>query len=265
MGEGGIERAVFLADPRSLGEVDRSFDRLYFGNETCPWRLPTRRELRLAYDAARGLDMAFTLVTPLLDDAALGRALALLEELDGLGPGEVIVNDVGLLEEISRRGWEGEVGLGRLLTRQRRGAGWKRPLPGEEGAADYLRRSSLESEKMVAWMGTRYGVRRFEIDDLPQGVRVGDLPGDVRLSLYRPFAILTVTRLCPWNFDGRRWRSGEGCGAPCREGRLVLNPGEGGAPILMGGCAQFLKVEEGGEADSLSAVDRLVIQPGLPA
>jgi len=265
MAERGIERAVFLADPRGLSGVDRSFDRLYFGNETCPWRLPTRRELRLAFEAARDLDMAFTLVTPLLDDGGLGRALALLEELDRLGPAEIVVNDVGLLEEISRRGREEAVGLGRLLTRQRRGAGWKGPLPREEGAADYLRRSGLESEKMVAWMGSRYGVRRFEIDDLPQGVRIGPLPDDVRVSLYRPYSILTVTRLCPWTFDGRRWRRGEGCAAPCRESSLILTPEEGGAPILMGGCAQFLKVEEKGGVPPIAAVDRIVTQPGLPA
>jgi len=258
------ERAVFVTEIDALPEGLEGFDRLYYGHETCPWRLPDRRELKRAREEAARLGMSFTLVTPTLDEHALDMVSALIDDLDGDEGAEIVVNDVGLLEELSRRGRRGTVVVGRLLTRQRRGAGWRGSLPAEDEAAGYLMGSSLESPRLVEWFRSRYGIRRFEIDDLLQGVRVGPLPGDVRLSVYSPYVVLTVTRLCPWTFDGRRWRRSEGCSAPCRGSRLVLEAEEGGAPIHMGGCAQFLKREDG-EIFSAPAVDRVVIQPRIPA
>jgi hypothetical protein len=258
-----MEKAVFVAELERL-PPGGGYDRLYVGSEFCAWRLPSPAELRQALAAAGERGMAFSLVTPFLDEPGLARALALVRALPADGPAEVVANDLGLLEAVRRAGWNGTLVAGRLLTRQRRGPGFQAPVGASPGALAALRGSALDSPPFVGLLGEAYGVRRFEIDDLPQGVAVGDLPEGVRLSVYRPWILVTATRNCPWAFDGRRWRREDGCPRPCRGGTLRLEPEQGGRHLIMGGCAQFLEV---GTAPGYAglAVDREVWQPEVPA
>ncbi len=255
------ERALYVTELETLELLAWDWDRLYFGHETCPWRLPTRPLLRKALAKARADKKPFTLVTPVLDDRGLKRALSLLGELGG--EDELVVNDLGLLRAARAEGWDGQIALGRLLTRQRRGGGWRSELPAEPGAASYLRGCSLDSPGTARFFRSRYGVTRFEVDDLAQGVRLPSLGRDYRFSLYTPYSIMTLTSLCPWIFDGRGWGREGGCAAPCRGAHLVLEPEEGGEALLMAGCAQFL--ETGGGGRRVRGVDRVVFQPRLPA
>lgn len=258
-----MERAVFIAALDRL-PPGAEFDRLYLGNEFCAWRLPSPAELRRALAAARDRGLAFSLVTPFLDERGLARTLALLRELPADGVTEVVANDLGLLDAVRREGWGGTLVAGRLLTRQRRGPGFQDPVAASADALAALQGSALDAPPFVSLLGEAYGVRRFELDDLPQGVAVGALPDGIRLSVYRPWILVTATRNCPWAFDGRRWPREDGCPRPCRGGQLLLEPEQGGRHLTMGGCAQFLHV---GIAAGYAgpAVDRVVWQPEVPA
>jgi hypothetical protein len=262
MREGGVKRAVYLTDLPDRDLPAEGYGRLYFGHEFCPYRLPSRARVKEMRREAAGRGMAFTLVTPRFDEDDTDRVVRLVDILEPTD--EIVVNDVGLLEVLRRRAWKGPVAVGRLLTKQRRGAAWKGDLPVEEGALRYLRGSSLDSPGFAAFFLGRYGVRRFEVDNLIQGVAVGELPEGVSLSLYHPWLFLTLTRHCPWRFDGRSWSAGEGCAAPCRRDMLSLVPRMGGREIVMGSMAQFLF----NDTDTLyegPAVDRVVFMPGTPA
>jgi hypothetical protein len=283
-----VERAVFVSDLDRLPPDEEGNDRLYLGSEFCAWRLPGERGLREALEAAARRGMAFSLVTPFLDEPGLAATLALIRALPEAPEIEVVANDLGLIEELRASGWRGTLVAGRLLTRQRRGPGFQSfgEIPAE--ALEALRGSALDSPAFVALLVERYGVRRFELDDLVQGVAVPPLPPDVRLSLYRPFLLVTATRNCPWVFDGRTWDRTRGCARPCRGQALRLEPessekgtdlfssprsGHGfgsegenrSVPIslLLGGCAQFL--EHRSEAPLPPGVDRIVRQPEIPA
>lgn len=257
-----VERAVYLTDLADREVPEEGYGRLYFGHEFCPYRLPSRARVRHMRREAQERGMAFTLVTPRFDEDDTDQIVRLVDTLE---PGdEIVVNDVGLLEMLRRRAWKGPVVVGRLLTKQRRGAAWKGDLPVEEGALRYLRGSSLDSPGFAAFFLERYGVRRFEIDNLIQGVETGKLPEGVSLSVYHPWLFLTLTRHCPWRFDGRSWTAGEGCAAPCRDDMLSLVPRRGGREIVMGSMAQFLFNELDTVYDG-PAVDRTVFMPGAPA
>jgi len=258
-----MERAIFVTEADTIGDFLPGEERVYFGHEFCHWRVAGRGQVEETRRRAAAAGAAFTLVTPALDEEGLARMTKIVEALSPEEGDEVVANDVGLLERLSKEGWPGPVTVGRVLTRQRRGAGWKEGSPGTGAALRYLRGSSLDSPGFVEWFHDRYGVRRFEIDNLLQGVEVGALPGDVRLSVYYPYLFLTAMSLCPWTFDGRRWRRGEGCPA-CRGQVLELRPEKGGRPILMGGGVQFLENDSGVIYDG-PGVDRLVRQPRIPA
>jgi hypothetical protein len=261
MSERGISRSVFLTRPGDLESIADGYERLYFGHEFCPWLLPGPRRLERVRQAAADRGLSFTLVTPHLGESGLEPVRALVKVLAPREGDELVVNDVGLFELVAAEKWEGTMAAGRLLTRQRRGAGWKGSLPSGAGDARYLRGSSLDSPHFVDLLRDRYGVKRFEIDNLIQGVEVGELPDDVHISVYYPYLFLTATALCPWTFDGSRWRRGERCPA-CDEEVLELTPEGGGRRILMAGGVQYL---ENTDANVYTgpAVDRLIHQPVL--
>lgn len=258
-----MERAVFVPDIERLPPPDDSYDRLYLGSEFCVWRLPGVREIHEAVAAATGRGMGFSLVTPFLDEPGLTRTLDLVRALPDNPAIEIIVNDLGLVEELQKARWKGTVVAGRLLTRQRRGPGFQSfgEVPPEAAAA--LRGSALDSPAFVELLGSTYGVKRFELDDLVQGVSVPVLPAGVSLSLYRPYLLVTATRNCPWIFDGRTWDRSHGCPRPCREKALRLVPVQVAGSLFLGGCAQFL--EHRSDAQPPPGVDRIVWQPGIPA
>ena len=260
-----MERAVFVPDIERLSPAGGPYDRLYLGSEFCPWRLPSARELHEALAAATRRGMSFSLVTPFLDEPGLALTLALIRALPEDPATEIIANDLGLIEALRAAGWKGTIVAGRLLTRQRRGPGFQSfgDVPSEAAAA--LRGSALDSPAFVELLGSVYGVKRFELDDLVQGLSVPALPAGVSLSLYRPYLLVTATRNCPWVFDGQTWGHGHGCARPCRAQALRLSPAaqNGEQPLLLGGCAQFL--EHRSDAKPPHGVDRTVWQPGIPS
>jgi len=253
------ERAVFVPDLDRL-PAGEPLDRLYLGTEFCAWRLPSPGQLAAGLEAAAALGAGFSLVTPFLDEGGLARAAALVRALPE--EAELVANDPGLLETVLEAGWKGTLVAGRLLTKQRRGPGVQDPVHATPEALAALRGSALDSAPLVAWLHETYGVHRFEVDELAQGTTVPELPPGVGVSIYRPWALVTATRNCPWVFDGRSWDRSGGCARPCRGRHLDLLPAEGGRPLVLGGCAQFLRTTEG---PLPTGVDRVVWQPGIPA
>jgi len=219
-----LERAVFVPDLDRLPPPGEPYERLYLGSEFCVWRLPAARELHEALAAAAARGLGFSLVTPFLDEPGLTRTLELIQQVPPDAATEVVANDLGLIESLRAAGWRGTIVAGRLLTRQRRGPGFQSfgDIPPEAAVA--LRGSVLDSPAFVELLGTEYSVKRFELDDLVQGVSVPALPAGVSLSLYRPYMLVTATRNCPWVFDGRTWDRSNGCGRPCRKQAIRLVP-----------------------------------------
>ncbi len=225
-----MERAVFVPDLDRLPAPGEVCDRLYLGSEFCAWRMPGEQELRAALAVAKRSVMGFSLVTPFLDEPGLTRALSLVRALPDDPTIEVIANDLGLIEALRAAGWRGSLVAGRLLSRQRRGPGFQSfgDIPPQASAA--LRGSALDAPAFVELLRSGYGVKRFELDDLVQGVSVPALPADVSLSLYRPYLLVTATRNCPWIFNGRTWDRGHGCARSCRGRTLRLMSGAEKAP-----------------------------------
>jgi hypothetical protein len=258
---GKPDRALYAVGAAVYEGATKGYHRLYLGHEFCPWLLPGLGELERARRTARERGLSFTLVTPVLREGDLTGAAKLLEGLVPDDGDEVVVNDVGLFEVMKREGWDGAVAAGRVLSRQRRGAGWRPWVPAGDKDKRFLKGSALDTPYLVEWLRDTYGVHRFEIDNLIQGVEVRALPSDVRLSVYHPYLFLSATSHCPWTFDGKRWRRGEQC--PVCDGKVLeLQPEEGGRKIFLAGGVIYL------ENDSPAiycgrGVDRWVHQPQL--
>jgi hypothetical protein len=262
--ETGVERAVFVAERARIPAAAEGYVRLYLGSEFCWQRLPDADAVPALVREAASRGMAFTLVTPLLDEEGLEATLRVVAALPAEAGVEVVANDVGLLQALAREQWAGTLVAGRLLTRQRRGPGFRRhgdPPPEAEAA---LRRSVVDAPAFVARLAERYGVRRFELDDLVQGVELEAPPPGISYSIYHPWLFVAVSRRCPWRFDGKRWRTRSECVAPCRGRVMELVPEEAGATLAVGGCAQYLR-NEGTVVYAGPGVNRHVILPAVPA
>ena len=116
-----MEKAIFITNPANLKYYKPGFSRIYFGSEFCQTLIPTVESLERALDFARSKNLEFSFVTPFVTESGL----YCLEEIFGFLESrvencEVIVNDWGVLEVLSRRYKGFVLSLGRLLTRQGR-------------------------------------------------------------------------------------------------------------------------------------------------
>jgi hypothetical protein len=193
--------------------------------------------------------MAFTLVTPWLDDMALTDMAALLRGLPDSRGLEVVVNDWGLLRLIRREGIPVEPVLGRLLVR----GGPVANAAG--GGAGIIPAGNLDAPGFLELL-TSLGVRRVETDGLapPPSVRVA---GGPVLTRHLGVSFVTLTRRCPWRFDGSRWETGP-CSRPCLSGLFTLAR-EDGLAVIHDGNAQFVRT---GDPDMTGGgFDRVVFHP----
>lgn len=254
-------RATGAEELRHWGEG--SWEGLSFGAEFCPRRLPAPEEVAeaAALCAARGA--AFSLVTPVVRQAAFERTALWLEELARLLPGgEWVANDWGLLEWARDRGLGLRAVAGRLLGRQRRDAR-AADLASEAGLQDRSAlRGSLWDDPDSASLLAAFDVARVELDLLLQGVRAPALPPGVKLSVCGPWLPVTLSPSCPWTSDPVR------CARPCREHpAAVLRNEESAVPLWSRGNALFVRVDGPPPGEAVLAglgADRLVWSPEIP-
>lgn len=207
------ERAVLVpAFAPELAGASGPCDRIYLGSETCEELIPTAQQVRRISETAEG--RAITLVTPPCTDEGLERIGRLLGSLpDDM---EVIFNDWGVLDLL---GGGFRPVLGRLLLTVRRGfrrAGLER-LSAE--MLSFVRHSNLASPELQAFL-LEIGVRRVELDNVVQGLELR-LDGAIRASLYVPYVYVASGRKCLFHRiatgSDETYRSGSGCGRPCRD------------------------------------------------
>ncbi|MDF1561697.1 MAG: class I SAM-dependent methyltransferase [Deltaproteobacteria bacterium] len=216
-----MEQALFVSCLDDLRHAHtRRYDRIYFGVEVCHWLMPSPLQLRSALDFAKLQGLPLTLVTPVLPEVGLERVRPLLALLP---PGsEVVVNDLGLIPDVSEAGHHPL--LGRILLKVKRD-----PRIGAEdlehpGLAAHLRASNVTNHAFQALLRS-LGIQRIELDNVQQGYDL-DLPDDLRTSLYRPYVSAAVTRRCGLNFsEGNTdllWRDGS-CREHCQETQLEVS------------------------------------------
>ena len=121
--------------------------RLYVGDEFCPSRLPTLKELKSFLAFAHDSELGFTLLTPFFTDKDLEKherlfdCLVQEDPVPEMGPVEIVVNDLGLMQYLGSKTPFLSLAAGRLLNR-----GFKDPrAPAALHSPDPGRRSSPAS------------------------------------------------------------------------------------------------------------------------
>ncbi|MEW6088831.1 MAG: hypothetical protein AB1498_11080 [bacterium] len=255
-----IEKAVYCNDVSILKKIKKKnkFSRIYFGEEFCPFRLPTKEDLESVIKYARKNKLQFTFVTPWLTDDALARVRGLLEVVP-FGS-EVVINDYGLLLALKREKNNFIPVLGRLLNGQIRGlrANYERRL------TKNILKNFQSCHPQIETLADFYknnGINRIELDNLPQGIKTGFENKRFSGSLYYPYGYITVTRFCPYIILKNRFNlifSIKKCNKTCLKSIFPMENKETDRKIFVIGNSHFFKNNNIPKNLSELGIDRLV-------
>lgn len=249
-----MEQALFLSRP---AELTGAYTRLHYGAEFCPWNLSPAHDILAMRRACRDAGWRFSLVTPVVDEAAYTHLLRLLEkvlpELDA--DDEVVVNDLGSIESVRALRDDLTLVVGRALSGQKRGPQIL-DLELNDAQRDYFRQGtwySSANRELLAGLG----IARIELDNLFQGLAA--LPAGLSGTLHTPYAMVTSSGTCPFREHAEKGS----CPAPCGEVMVLTTP-ESQVPLYQGGNTQFAKLESLPENLDTLGIDRVVYHPFLP-
>jgi len=149
-----IEKAVRITSPMGLtaGNV-KGFDRIYFGNETCPARFPESSDIDFFLRFIELQKISGTILTPVISERFLD---SISDSLSRLPSGfEIVFNDFGLFHRFSHGNFTPL--MGRMLI----------PLKKDTAispASDH-ELLSIYNEEYFCFM-TNLGFQRFELDNI---------------------------------------------------------------------------------------------------
>jgi len=257
--------------------------RLYFGQEFCEHLIPSCDDLEKALSVARESGLHFTYVTGYVTDDGLAvtrRNLAWLAEHSP--DSEVVVNDWGVLAMLAEEFPTLQPVLGRLQIKQQRMARFTTKAPqvsmrgvnapeadvlGRQIAA--LRRLNLSiPEYRQRLQGL--GVKRFDLDIVPQGVEIPAGAWGFGVSCYYPWGYVTGSRNCytAGMLDPRRSYvvTGARCPAPCRRMNRGAKIKHFPQPPVQRGNSVFIYHTQYATPywNGDIPIDRIVFEPWIP-
>jgi len=187
-----LDRAAllsFLDDPM-LGELlprDARASHLYFGSEYCEHLFPDERDLTNAQAQAERLGLRLVLPTPIANDALVDRIAATLAAQPATT--EVIVNDWGVAERLSREFPEHALSAGRQLAKMIKdprvpAPAWNAVYPNNVASGAYAR------------MLSRFAIGRVELDIPPFAGPDLFAIDSLALAVWAPYAYIAKGRIC---------------------------------------------------------------------
>lgn len=270
-----LERGAFEAALEALLPGDeRKAQRLYLGNEFCPYLAWTPDELLEAVERAQSTGFAITLMFCPQWERTLDHSLDIVVRLQRAHPNlEVVANDWGFLTALAELPVTAVAG--RLLYKAKRNPRLSREtLPAglpdtADGPETVLQRqlgqwALLPSDApwLANWL-LRAAATRVEIELVPQGLRC-DADNSLPISLHLPWTYITGGGQCP--VAALRTVKGiTSCARGCRSTIVEATYPTRTWPLRQCGHTVFspmislLKGYRG-----IPRIDRWVLSPGLP-
>lgn len=234
-----MEYALYINETSSLRLWSPHYTRLYFGNEFCDWKTPTLSEIEEILTFVNLHHVALTVVSSYCTDEGLSRFREIIRLIKSEQPRtEVVINDWGVFRLCKELGL-GMV-FGRLLVRQKRDPRipyFINSLPRDirkrfqdTGLNNYLL-NFLKAEN----------IKRIELDNVSQGIDLGEVGENHIFSLYLPSVFVSLTRYCIFNMVSfkERFKLSPCKNRKCQEKKIYNNKMR--IPIYIHGNAIFYK------------------------
>jgi hypothetical protein len=239
---GKVKKAVYFSDISLLNKIKNkiNFDRVYFGDEFCPFHLPKKDELELVLKFVKKHNLQFTFVTPWLTNDVLEKVEKLLNIIPENS--EIIINDYALLL-LNRKKYNFVPILGRLLNGQIRGLRLDYEKRIHKNILEHFQGSQPQIEILADFYKAR-GINRIELDNLPQGIKANYKNMGFSGSLYYPYGYITLTRFCPYVIIKNRFSiifSIKRCNKACQQSILSIENKEVDKKVFVKGNAHLFK------------------------
>ena len=186
---------------------NREIDYIYFGNEFCEYKIPTRDQLKAMICLCEQESIKLALVTPVVTEYGIKKISELFDYLVSQKIKiDIVINDVGVLELLMEKSVEGNPILGRIFDKtshdSRASLSEFESYYGENGKRFAMSPGIISKYSMEIFK--RFGVERYEFDLPKIGLNISD---DCKKSLYWPFSYLTTGRVCLFrslSLDGKK-------------------------------------------------------------
>lgn len=240
------------------------------GSEYCTHLLPAAHSLLDAISAARERGIPLLLLSPYFRDEEIKAFVGLLRAIPDDADFEVAINDWGALLAVRTLFPRLRLSVGRLLSGQKRcpriGTSERLTPAGRAWHGEGL----FSSGQVRNYLRSGFGVSGFHLDDVAWGrdavTRVaGGGDEGVALFIHAPWAIVTVSDVCPW-IGGRSSSAVRSCPRDCRNGMVRLREPSMGQELIQRGKARFGTVSPApGIRDSVDAAGcRIVLYGDVP-
>jgi hypothetical protein len=178
------------------GQIKR-VERIYVGDEFCPLRLPSPKELARFCRFSAESNIGLTLLMPVLTDSGLDQSAALFDGLAKKYPEtEIVANDIGTILFLQKNHPGFCISIGRLFNK-----GFKDPrlspkdIEGTPELNPFLSESTFDQPAFGAVMAL-LKVKGLERDLLPHGKGVPKSSAAYPTAYYFPFGYVTTGRVC---------------------------------------------------------------------
>lgn len=235
------------------------FSRIYFGAETCERKIPCLDEVRKAKNFCKQNNLDFSLLTPFVTDAGIKKLEPIFSILSSAD--EIIANDFGVLCKAAKH--EALPVAGRLLNKQFRDPRISSFAGMPKGLLSHLSLSQAGSPVFRALLSP-FGVKRFELDNLLQGIGTNIKGTGFSASLYFPFVFISATRFCLLANCGKLSESKKvgifACSKECEKFSFRLSNAAFPKPLLLSENSLFFENETIPSKKELASigVDRIV-------
>jgi len=266
---GTVERALYLTKVADLKYFDDGFSRIYFGNEFCQRLIPSARDLEQVVDFVLENNLHFTFTTPYVTEEGLKTLDRLLREIQMGKPGsEVVFNDWGVLQILNERYDSLEPVMGRLLSKMKRGPrliNLVGILP--QATIDYFTTCSLSVAPYRKFL-TENRIKRVELDNLLQGMKLDLSDWDISASIYLPYVYVTTSRLCLAASCDEQGKEDEigifPCKKECQQYTFLLTHPAMPVALIRKGNTVFFENEKLPDNIEQMNINRIVVEPEVP-
>ncbi len=276
-----MEKALYINNPRQLRDLN-NFSRIYYGAEFCENKIPDLNKIKMVFSLVKKSHKKFTFLIPYVTNSGLSRIPPLLEYLDAQDEDvEVIFNDWGVFRLMRERFKRIKPILGRLLTKQRRDPRAYNILLNKQEAKKVFDkktnkitiiipkkapvslyksfRASVINAPVFQDFLLANGIRRVEIDNLVWDMKI-EVPKEIGVSVYLPYAYVTTTRLC-----GLINLTYTACKKECQRYYFSFRSSSSPVPFYIRGNTVFYKSEIPGEKYLKQRnINRIVWEPEVP-
>ena len=204
--------------------------RIYVGDEFCAARMPSLPVLKKLAEAASAMEIALTLLTPVMTDADIPGVTPLFAYLNECWPGaEVVFNDWGVMGWLTSDYPALKLSAGRVLNKGFKDPRLKPdPANAEEdrdGPDALLDWSTFDGQWIQDHLQA-LDISRWEKDLLPYQATDAWRSNGFQTTIYFPFGYVTSGRTC-WiaSFDqppGKQFIPPDRCSRPCHQAMLEL-------------------------------------------